>query len=341
MAGTACSTLARPKTTETRKTNLSVVILTFNEERNLPACLESIQGLNAEVFVIDSGSSDRTLEIAKEYKTTILSHPFETHAKQWLWALEALPTTTNWVLGLDADQRLTPDLAQEIRTELGARSREQGARSEELSAKGTGQGAKSLELGVRRQEPRLREPGAGTTERLEQVGGFYIKRRQIFRGRWIRYGGYYPKYLLKLFRRDRVRIDPNDLMDHHFYVDGRVAMLQYDLIEANKKEDDISFWIEKHNRYATLVAREELQRREETQHNFLQASLVGNPDQRTLRLKQLWWRLPLFVRPFLYFFYRYFIRLGILDGKEGFIFHFMQAFWFRLLVDIKIEELQQ
>jgi glycosyltransferase involved in cell wall biosynthesis len=299
---------------ETQNTNFSVVILTYNEECNLPACLESVRGLCCEVFIVDSGSTDRTVEIAKTYGAIVFSHPFETHTKQWLWALGTLPTTSEWVLGLDADQQVTPELAQEILEKLGAGST----------------------------EPRVgrTQHAARKTQHEDQVNGFYIKRRQIFRGRWIRHGGYYPKYLLKLFRRDRVRIDPSDLIDHHFYVEGHVTKLQYDLIEVNKKEDDISFWIDKHNRYATLLAREELYRREETRRNFLQPSLVGNPDQRTLRLKQLWWRLPLFVRPFLYFFYRYFLRFGFLDGKEGFMFHFLQGFWYRLLVDIKLEEMQ-
>jgi len=122
---------------------------------------------------------------------------------------------------------------------------------------------------------------------------------------------------------------------------GRVAKLQNDLIEENQKESDISFWIDKHNRYATLLAREELQRKRDHWQDPVESSLVGNPDQRTLRLKQLWCRFPLYVRPFLYFLYRYFLRLGFLDGKEGFIFHFLQAFWFRLLVDIKLEEIQK
>ena len=66
---------------------------------------------------------------------------------------------------------------------------------------------------------------------------------------------------------------------------------------------------------------------------------MGTPDQRSLALKHVWRRMPLYLRPFLYFFYRYFLRLGVLDGKQGAIFHFLQAFWFRLLVDIKLDEM--
>jgi glycosyltransferase involved in cell wall biosynthesis len=286
--------------TENASGRLSVILLTYNEEANLPACLESLTGLNCEIFVVDSGSIDSTREIATQFGATVVKHSFEGHTKQWNWALQNLPILTGWVLGLDADQRLTPELAAELHRLF------------------------TLER-----------------VRLTQVDGFYINRRQVFRGKWIRHGGYYPKYLLKLFRRERVKTDLNDLVDHHFYVEGRVAKLRHDLIEENKRENDISFWIEKHNHYAALLASEEFLYRKNGRRKPIEPSLMGNPDQRTLWRKQLWYRFPLFVRPFLYFLYRYLVRLGFLDGKEGFIFHFLQAFWFRLLVDIKLEELER
>ena len=285
---------------------ISMVVLTYNEENNLSDCLASVVGWTGELLVVDSGSNDRTLEIARQYGAHILSHPFETHARQWNWTLDNLSFRYEWVLGLDADQRVTPELRDEIIELFGREA--QNARGE---------------------------------ERLEKIDGFYIKRRQVFRGKWIRHGGYYPKYLLKLFRRQRVRIDLHDLMDHHFYVTGRVAKLHNDIIEENENENDISFWIEKHNRYATLIAREELQRGRNDRQASMTPSPIGNPDQRTLWLKRIWHRLPLYLRPFLYFFYRYFFRFGFLDGKEGLIFHFLQGCWFRLLVDIKIDELKR
>jgi glycosyltransferase involved in cell wall biosynthesis len=282
----------------TDRVPITIVVLALNEERNLPDCLASVAGWASEIFVVDSGSTDRTVEMAQSYGATIAYHPFETHARQWDWALKNLPCRSEWVLALDADQRVTP----ELRAELGRLFAEEGSR-------------------------------------LSHVDGFYIKRRQIFRGRWIRHGGYFPKYLLKLFRRGQTRTDTTDLVDHHFSIAGHVAKLQHDLIEANQKENDLSFWIEKHNRYATLLAREELQRRRGDRRQPVAASLLGTPDERTAWLKRLWYRQPLYVRPFLYFLYRYVLRLGFLDGKEGFIFHFLQAFWFRLLVDIQLDEM--
>ena len=97
----------------------------------------------------------------------------------------------------------------------------------------------------------------------------------------------------------------------------------------------------KHNRYSDLVAQEEWERLQQLRTQTLKPDLFGSPDQKKAFLKSIWWKMPLYVRPFIYFFHRYFIQLGILDGKQGFVFHFLQAFWFRLVVDIKIDEIRK
>jgi glycosyltransferase involved in cell wall biosynthesis len=259
---------------------VTLVVLTRDEERNLPDCLGSAGGLVGELFVVDSGSTDRTVAIASAHGAAVVHHGFETHARQWRWALDHLPIRHDWVLGLDADQRLTAELAAELRA-LFARP-----------------------------------------EALAGVAGFAIPRRQVFRGRTIGHGGYQGRRLLKLFRRDRVSVDPAELVDHHFTVEGPVRRLRHQLVESNRKEDDISFWVDKHNRYARLLAAE------------------GAPGRDAGWRRRLWARLPAYWRPFLYFLYRYLLRLGFLDGREGFVFHFMHAWWFRLLVDVKVEELR-
>jgi glycosyltransferase involved in cell wall biosynthesis len=275
--------------------SVSVIVLTFNEAVHIEACLRSVDGWALEVFVVDSGSTDETVGIAQTMGAEVRVHEFESHARQWQWALANLPLRGEWVLGLDADQQISPELADEMRNFGGPR--------------------------------------------FQGIDGIYLNRRQIFRGSWIRHGGYYPKYLLKLFRREAVITDENDLVDHHFHVRGATLKLEGDLIEANRKEDDISFWIEKHVRYAKKLAIEEFRRRTSMRDDPIRADWFGNPDQRTLQLKKLWLHMPLYVRPFLYFFYRYFVQLGFLDGKQGAIFHFMHAFWYRLLVDIHLDEM--
>jgi glycosyltransferase involved in cell wall biosynthesis len=270
---------------------VSVVVLTFNEAANIVACLDSVRDWAAQVFVVDSGSTDDTVTLATARGAIVAAHPFETHAAQWRWALSTLAIETPWVLALDADQRVTPELARSLAEAIA-------------------------------------QPG-------DRVG-FFLNRRQIFRGRWIRHGGYYPKYLLKLFRRDAVAVDPADRVDHHFRVTGPTGQLAGDLIEDNRNEARIAEWIAKHNRYARLQAIEEIERAGDTGGRW-----SGNPDERTTRLKGIWRRLPPYVRPAAYFFYRYILRLGFLDGREGFVFHFLQAWWYRLLVDINMDELKR
>jgi glycosyltransferase involved in cell wall biosynthesis len=283
--------------------NVSIIILTYNEEVNIGACLSSLTGLASDCFIVDSGSTDRTIEIASRFPVKITRHKFQTHAAQWQWALENLPIQTDWVLGLDADQSLSGALKDEIKLLFEGRHR---------------------------------------VHALDNLDGLYLNRAHIYRGQFIRHGACYPKYLLKLFRRTGVYVDPEaDLLDHHFYVRGRTGKLDHDLIEENRKEWRISFWTQKHVRYAELVAEEELRFEQQQSATPTNGKLIGgSPDQRIVALKKLWRRMPLYVRPTCYFLYRYFIRFGFLDGKQGFIFHFLHAFWFRLLVDVNLDELR-
>lgn len=172
-----------------------------------------------------------------------------------------------------------------------------------------------------------------------EVDGFYVLRRYVFRGRMLRHGGQYPKYLLKLFRRKAVFVDPEELLDHHFYVRGSTGRLRGELIEENKKERDLAFWIAKHARHAGIRAEEELTWRQGRAWP-VRPALFGTPDQRVLWLRRLWLRCPLYVRPFALFFYRYVLQRGFLDGHQGLVFHLGMGLWFPLLVDLTVGELQ-
>src|SRR4051794_35285820 len=94
---------------------LTVIVLTYNEELNLPDCLTSLCDLPHDLVIVDSGSTDKTLHIAAEHGARVLTHPFESHARQWQWILEQIGLDLDWVLGLDADQRLSPELGTELR----------------------------------------------------------------------------------------------------------------------------------------------------------------------------------------------------------------------------------
>jgi glycosyltransferase involved in cell wall biosynthesis len=276
---------------------LSVLVTTRNEEANVERCLRSVHGFADQVFVLDSESTDRTVEIAAAYAEVHTLAYDHTRIIPWIfqWGLDNLPLRNDWVLILEADQAVTPALQREIAALL---ARPEGVRED----------------------------------------GFYIHRRQIFRGKPLRFGGYGSKLLLKLFRRSHSELDPIE-QDTRVYVRGPVGRLRAPLEEWNLKEDSIQFYLHKHLRYAEAFAQEELARRRRGLHWKVTPRLFGTPDERVLWLKARYYRMPLFVRPMLYFLYRYFFLLGILDGKTGFVFHFLQAFWFRLIVDIRLEEL--
>ncbi len=185
----------------------------------------------------------------------------------------------------------------------------------------------------------LREITKVVTDSSETRSGFYLRRRQYFRGQPIRFGGYGKKWMLKLFRRGSGRLDPEE-QDARVYVEGEIGWLKGLLEEHNFKECEILFYLGKHLRYVEAFAREELRRLQGSAPYLGKSSWFGTPDERILQAKRLWLGLPRFWRPFLYFFWRYVILLGFLDGKNGFIFHFLQALWFRLMVDIRLAELE-
>jgi glycosyltransferase involved in cell wall biosynthesis len=276
---------------------VTVLVTTRNEELNLERTLASVHGFADQILVIDSESTDGTVAIARRYADEVVDLPYE-HGRiiPWIfqWGLENLPIRNEWILILEADQAVTPELRSELAV-----------------------------LFTRPEIPQ---------------NGFYLPRRQIFRGRRLRFGGYGRKYLLKLFRRGAGELDPVE-QDTRVYVEGEVGKLRGSLLEWNRKEEEVLFYLGKHLRYAEAFAQEEAKRRREGLAWKLRPRLFGTPDERVLWLKSRYYRLPLLLRPFLYFFYRYFLLLGFLDGREGFLFHFLQAFWFRLVVDVRLREL--
>jgi glycosyltransferase involved in cell wall biosynthesis len=282
-----------PSSSSTRKLPVSIIILAYNEEKNIKFCLESVVGLSDEIFIVDSFSTDGTLQIGKSYTDKIFQHPFSNYGHQRNWAQSNLPIKNEWVLHLDADERLTPELADEIRRKIG--------------------------------------------NVPTNINGFLIKKKAIFLGRWIRHGGHYPVYHLRLFRKDRGRCE-NRKYDQHFICEGNTLKLDSDLIEENNV--DLTAWTSNHNRWATAEAQELAALG--SKEGQIKEAFLGSPIERRRWLKnRIFKRSPLFVRSFLYFVYRYFLRLGFLDGKEGLIFHFLQGLWFRFLVDAKIYELKR
>jgi len=279
------------------KLPISVIILTYNEEKNIENCLRSVCEWVNEIFIVDSYSTDKTLEVASIYTDKIYQHPFETQAKQFNWALDNLPVTAEWIMRLDADEMVTPELADELSSVL-----------HEISS---------------------------------DITGLYVKRRVYFMGRWIRHGGYYPIWLLRIWRRGKAKVEERFMDEHVVLFEGKTIRLKNDIVEKNNK--DLTWWIGKHNSYATREAKDmiNIEQKISTGDNVT-PSLWGLQEQRKRWIKEnIYSKMPLFLRPFLYFLYRYFLLLGFLDGKEGLIFHFLQGFWYRFLVDAKVYEMRR
>lgn len=270
--------------------DLTAVVLTYDEEIDLPACLDSLRPLGCRVVVVDSGSGDRTVEIAEQAGAEVFHHEFESQARQLNWALDNVPFDTGWLLRLDADERLTPELAAEL-------------------------------------PDRLARPG-------DDVTGFYVKRRVHFMGRWIRRGGYYPTWLLRVWKRGAARCEDRPMDEHMVLSEGAAAYLDHDIVEESGK--GLSHWTEKHVRYAAREARAVLAASDE---HGVRPSAFGPPEARRRWMRdRLYGRAPLFLRAFLYFGYRYFLRLGFLDGRAGLVFHFLQGCWYRFQVDAFVLE---
>jgi len=265
------------------KLPISLIILTYNEERNIKDCLDSVVGWADEIFIVDSGSSDKTLAITRGYTDKIYEHPFENYASQRNWAQSSLPIRNEWVLHLDADERVSLELFSEL---------------------------------------------CETFRSVPKVDGFMMPRKTIFRGQWIKHGGHYPSYHLRLFKKNKGKCEER-LYDQHYIVNGRTAILKGDIV--NTVTADIKTLIAKYK--VGLEAREILY----NDKRVLNIKLNGTPIEKINWLRyKIYYRTPLFIRPVLYFFYRYLLRLGFLDGKEGLLFHFYQGFWFRFLIDMKI-----
>jgi len=308
------------------KPSISAIILTYNEELNLGNCLKSVVDLASEIFIVDGGpagvySKDRTFEIAKKYNCKIFKHLYENQAKQFNWALDNLKIKTEWILRLDADEYLTDELKKEI--------------SEVLFNKGTSD-VQNIDGNNRTSDVQINQlnpyKSASTI-----INGFYIKRRVYFMGRWIKHGGYYPAWFLRIFRYGKARYEEREVDEHAVLLGGRASRLKNDFVDDNKHK--LEWWIGKQNNHSSREVLALLREEEEKDKIRVSPSFFGNQAERKRWMKEKFFmKSPMFFRALLYFIYRYFFRLGFLDGKEGLIFHFLQGFWYRFLVDAKFFE---
>ncbi|WP_132957312.1 glycosyltransferase family 2 protein [Rhizobium sp. BK251] len=278
--------------------DISILILTYNEEKHIARALKSVAPFAKQVFIVDSFSSDGTVEIARSMGAVVLQNKFINYAKQFQWGLDNAPIDTTWVMRLDADEIIEPDLAKEIAERL---------------------------------------PLCG-----EDVAGVNFKRKHIFMGRWIRFGGRYPLILTRIWRRGQGRIEDRWMDEHMIVWGGRTVTFQGGFSDCNM--NDLTFFTEKHNRYATREAIDVINQRRRLFARDVDLSSDETSWQAAIKRfikEQVYNRIPFQVSALLYFLYRYFIQLGFLDRTEGLIYHFLQGFWYRFLVGAKILELER
>ncbi|HEY9763433.1 MAG TPA: glycosyltransferase family 2 protein [Trichocoleus sp.] len=283
------------------KLPVSVLIPAKNEEQNLPACLASLAPAD-EIFVVDSQSCDRSLEIAQSYGVQVVQFHFNGRwPKKKNWALENLPFRNEWVLIVDCDERIPPELWEEI----------------------------------------------GQAIQNPDYAGYYLNRRVFFLGTWIRHGGKYPDWNLRLFRHEKGRYEnlntediPNtgdNEVHEHVVIQGNVGYLKHDMLHEDFR--DLFHWLERHNRYSNWEAR--------VYYNLLTgmgddgtigASLFGDAVQRKRFLKKIWVRLPF--KPLLRFILFYVLQRGFLDGRAGYIYGRLLS-QYEYQIGVKLYELRQ
>lgn len=277
------------------KPSITAIILSFNEELHIARCIERLWPLVERIVVVDSFSTDRTVEIARSLGAEVVQRAFVNQADQFQWALDTIPVTSDWTIRLDADEYCEEGLIATLRDRV----------------------------------PHL--PGS--------VHGVVLRRKMIFRGRWIRHGTYYPVHLLRLWRTGSAAVEQRWMDEHIRLLSGeRVTITDGDFVDENL--GTIGDWTAKHNGYATRHMVDFVGR------SIGLIAAEPRPTDRRARWKRmlredLFGGAPLYLRSVLYFVYRYIFRLGFLDGRVGFLWHFMHGFWLFMLIDAKIDEAQQ
>lgn len=265
----------------------SVLILTLNEDSNLPDCLASV-AWSDDVVVLDSFSTDSTAEIAETAGARVIRRPFDNWASHQNWAVRNIDFKHPWVFYLDADERCDDVLAGELTSP---------------------------------------DPLADTD------AAFQVRRKDYFMGRWLRRAQFYPTWLTRVFRPDRIRYER--LVNPVAVVDGPIGQLRGHLIH-HPFSHGLAHWVARHNNYSDMEAQQWL---DETQGRQDWAGLLaGDATRRRRALKQLAYRLP--GRPALVFGYLYLLRMGFLDGRAGLTYCRLRAMYERM-IDVKIAELQR
>lgn len=268
--------------------DLTVIILTKNEEKNIVNCIESVRNIAKRIVVIDSYSDDRTKELAELSGAEIIQNKWTNYATQFMFGLENAKITTKWVLRLDADERLTDESSKEL---------------ENLIIKNDN----------------------------TDINGIILRFEVVFLGKKLRHGGIYPFRKLCAFKRGKGHME-NRNMDEHIVLDeGKSIEMKSDSMHLDYK--DLTYWIDKHNKYSSSEVLDYIGDYNSDNNNLDRKAKI----KRFFKYR-IYYKLPMGTRAHMYYLYRYILLRGFLDGKEGKIFCFLQAYWYRFLVDAKIYE---
>lgn len=276
--------------------DLSVIILTYNEQIHIRRCIESVKPIAKQIIVIDSNSTDETLSIVKDLGAEVYVHKWPgNQAEQFNWALDNISITGKWIFRIDADEYITKDLENELKSII----------------------------------PNLNE----------SITGILIPRHNFWMQRKLNRGSSNIK-ILRIFRTGYGRSESR-LMDEHIQLTGGET-IEVTKAFVDDNLNNLSWWSNKHIGYAIREATEMLDM--EYNLNDCEDKDNLNLDQEASRKrnkKNTYSKLPLFWRSFFYFLYRYIVKGGFLEGKEGFLRHFLQGWWYRTLVDAKIYEIKK
>lgn len=272
--------------------DLTAIILTKNEEKNIEKCILSIKDVAKQIVVVDSYSTDETVEKAKKLGAEVIQHEFIDQAKQFIYAMETICIKTKWVLRIDADERLTKESAAELEQLL-------------------------------------------TENENTDINGIIVRFEVNFMGKRLHHGGIYPFRKLLVFRYGKAHMEDRHMDEHIVLDEGRAIEMRHDSEHHDFK--DLTYFIDKHNKYASREMLDYFEQKRKNNNNDEQNLDFRARIKRKIKYR-VYYKLPIGLRAHLYYWYRYYFKLGFLDGKEGKIFAFMQAYWYRYLVDAKIYE---
>lgn len=276
--------------------DLTVIILTYNEEVHIRRCLENVCPIAKRVIVVDSPSTDATQAICREFANVeVVVHQYPgNQAEQFNWALDNLRIDTEWILRLDADEYLTPGLVEELKEKLPAME--------------------------------------------EGISALSLSRARAYCGKVLHHGIVNGIWITRIFRTGKARYEQR-LMDEHLLVEGEVVRMRHQFVDDNRMT--IGQFTLKHEGYASREAALLLDAEYHLTDTDSLPNDYGEEVERKRAQKERYARMPLFWRAFAYFVYRYIFKLGFLDGKEGFLWDFLQGWWYRTLVDAKIFEVKK